>query len=147
VALGCRQLRVRGWRQPVESDNIAFLLMPHRRPDTRIEAGVATFLPWFQPQLRIVIIEPRIINLPEISANPQTWKTVLHLETSVPLHSKVMKQKRPKRHNKQYYSLQLILISTFELLIDIHEETLLESELAFNSLLCIFNNFIIYNLQ
>ena len=136
MALGCRQLRVRGWRQPVESDNIAFLLMPHRRPDTRIEAGVATFLPRFQPQLRIVIIEPRIINLPEISANPQTWKTVLHLETSVPLHSKVMKQKRPKRH-KQYYSLQLTLISTFELLIDIHEETISLSQSWHLILFCV----------
>jgi len=138
VALGCRQLRVRGWRQPVESDNIAFLLMPHRRPDTRIEAGVATFLPWFQPQLTIVIIEPRIIKLPEISANPQTWKTVLHLETSVPLHSKVMKQKRPKRHNKQYYSLQLTLISTFELLIDIHEETISLSQSWHLILFCVY---------
>lgn len=34
-----------GWLQPVESDNIAFLLMPHCRPSPRELELVATFFP------------------------------------------------------------------------------------------------------
>lgn len=54
-----------GWLQPVESDNIAFLLMPHRRPGSRIRPGVATFLPFRtrNPRTRSLLSSPRLLTL------------------------------------------------------------------------------------
>ena len=51
-----------GWLQPVESDNIAFLLMPHRRPGSRIWRGWLHFCRSATLEREIVIIESEIIN-------------------------------------------------------------------------------------
>lgn len=59
--------RVSGWLQPVESDNIAFLLMPHRRPGSRIRGGGYIFpVPHENPSLgsllsRLGLLTPKYV--------------------------------------------------------------------------------------
>lgn len=51
-----------GWLQPVESDNIAFLLMPHCRPSPRTRAGGYIFpVPRNEIVIIIEIIKSRIL--------------------------------------------------------------------------------------
>lgn len=62
-----------GWRQPVESDNIAFLLMPTSSSRHGESRGWPHFC--LDPQLEIIIIESGIINS-EILVNPRDEKLI-----------------------------------------------------------------------
>lgn len=51
-----------GWLQPVESDNIAFLLMPHCRPSPRIRGGGYYFSPCGDRETNVSLLSSDLLN-------------------------------------------------------------------------------------